>query len=176
MRMFLSIIVMMFAFSACGEAAPNENRAADQSEREALGKLQAEAARQTGLPNITSFTEKKFAKLIYELRDREITTYSYFMDYTGKLHFLCESIGYGLPFSVQYVNPDRPMGMWSGSEHSDANTIAQPEPNGLFMPDGLSATWVLCSDGDGGVKPIYSEPSLIVSPFKLEAETNLRAD
>jgi len=161
------VTVSVFCLAAC-DAAVSQN--ADRTERQATQRMQAEAAAQTGLPNITSFTEKKFAKLIYELRDREIATFSYFMDLTGKMHFLCESIGYGLPFSVQYVNPERV----AHEAHYDIS-LPQSEPNGLFMPDGLSATWVLCSDGDGGVKPVYSEPNLIVSPFRLEAVSSLTA-
>jgi len=171
----LFILGSVIALAACAAPEGRGAGSADKLEAERTAKLQQEAVAQTGLPNITSFTEKKFAKLIYELRDSEITTYSYFMDYTGSLHFLCESIGYGLPFSVQYVNPEK---TWvRGDAYYDVGgTIPQPEPNGLFMPDGLSATWVLCSDGEGSVRPIYSEPSLIVSPFKLNAATALRTE
>jgi hypothetical protein len=35
------------------------------------------------------------------------------------------------------------------------------------MPDGLSATWVMLKGPDGKVKPVYIEPQIIVSPFKL---------
>jgi len=138
----------------------------DSQQRAENEKMVQEAHKQTGTPNIRNFTERKFAKMIYELRDQEVTTYSYFMDMNGDLHFLCESIGFGLPYSVQYVNPQR--------YHHNGTTLPQPEPNGLFMPDSLSATWVLCSDGKGKVRPVYSEPSLIVSPFPLKNVRDLR--
>lgn len=48
-----------------------------------------------------------------------------------------------------------------------ASSLGQAEPNGLYMPDSAEATWVMCSDGKGGVAPVYSEPRLIVSPFPL---------
>jgi hypothetical protein len=139
---------------------------ADAQQRQKTEEMAQEAYRQTGLPNIRNFTEKKFAKMIYELRDSEMTTYSYFMDMNGRLHFLCESIGYGLPYSVQYVNPER--------YHLNGATLPQPEPNGLFMPDSLSATWVLCSDKEGNIRPVYSEPPLIVSPFPLNYVRDIR--
>ena len=159
--------------AGCSGAVTAENT--DEKEKRQTAQMQAEASRQAGLPNITSFTEKKNAKLIYELRDKEIATYSYFMDFQGRLMFLCESIGFGLPFSVQYVSPEKTVRGDLGSYYGDI-PMPQTEPNGLFMPDSLSATWVLCSDGEGGFSPVYSEPSLIVSPFRLKHTLDLRRD
>jgi hypothetical protein len=157
------LFVLAFTLISC-----NRDNSTDTKQRRETERMVEEANNRMGLPNIINFTEKHFAKMIYELRDEEISTYSYFMDMNGKLHFLCESIGYGLPYSVQYVNPDRPIYDYHGNI-----TIPQPEPNGLFMPDGLSATWVLCSK-EGKVHPVYSEPSLIVSPFPLLAVDKLK--
>ena len=118
---------------------------------------------QVGMPNITNFTERKFAKSLLELRDTEgLTTWTYIVDMHGELHFLTESIGYGLPYSVQFTNPERSVRAPQGGDH----TLPQADPNGLFMPDGLSATWILASTADGP-KPIYVEPQIIVSPIKL---------
>jgi hypothetical protein len=165
---FVAVVVIGIAavFSMANSNCAGNNT--DTQQRIETERMVLEASRQTGMPNIRNFTERKFAKMIYELRDKEVITYSYFMDMHGGLHFLCESIGFGLPYSVQYVNPEK----W-GSYHGDG-TIPQPEPNGLFMPDSLSATWVLCSDGKGNVKPVYSEPPLIVSPFRLSSQDDLR--
>lgn len=69
------------------------------------------------------------------------------------------------PYSAQYVSPGYHLDEPDGGDL----LMPQPEPNGLFVPDGLSATWILCSDGEGGVKPVYSEPELMVSPFPLQA-------
>lgn len=115
---------------------------------------------QVGLCNMANFTEAKFAKITCELRDQEIKTWSYYLDMDGGRHLLCESIGYGLPYSVQTTNPQR---------YADIAGIVLPqaEPSGLFMPDSADATWVLCSDGKGGVAPVYVEPTLVVSPFPL---------
>ena len=44
----------------------------------------------------------------------------------------------------------------------------KPEPNGLFMPEGLSATWLLMIDPKTNEpRPVYVEPQIIVSPFPL---------
>ncbi|MFL0802552.1 MAG: hypothetical protein K6L81_02470 [Agarilytica sp.] len=166
---YLSLILLIISISACGIDTPPS---ADQIQAEQTSQMSKAAAQAIGMPNITNFTEKRFAKLIYELKDQEVTTYSYFMDMQGRLHFLCESIGYGLSASVQYSNPQRVL-HGPGTNGRSAATIPQPEPNGLFMPEGLAATFVLCSDDRGGVRPVYSEPELIVSPFKLNASSEL---
>lgn len=166
MKKFLPALMALVLAPLLG-ACPANNT--DREQARQTEQMVAEANRRIGPPNITNFTERRFAKQIMELRDEEVTTYSYFVDFNGRLHFLCESVGFGLPYSVQYVNPERRI-----STVSDTGTIPQAEPNGLFMPDGLSATWVLCADGEGGVHPVYSEPSLVVSPFPLNASSNLR--
>lgn len=165
LKIFIALILFL-SITACDLPASNS----DQDQRKQTEKMVKAANQSVGMPNITNFTEKRFTKLIYELKDSEIATFSYFMDMNGHLHFLCESVGYGMPASVQYVNPDR----YKDCGQSCGVTLPQPEPNGLFMPEGLDATFVLCSDGKGGVKPIYSEPKLIVSPFKLKQTTSLR--
>lgn len=161
-----AIIVMAGCMSACQQQAAS----ADSIQAKQTAQMAKAASQSVGMPNIVNFTEKRFAKLIYELKDQEVTTYSYFMDMKGGLHFLCESVGYGLSASVQYSNPERVV---KNSNHG-YGTLPQPEPNGLFMPEGLAATFVLCSDGKGGVRPVYSEPELIVSPFKLNSVASLK--
>jgi len=159
----LLFLILILLLSSC------KDNSTDAKQRKQTELMVKEANLRTGMPNITNFTERRFAKMIYELRDKEVKTYSYFMDMNGRLHFLCESIGYGLPYSVQYVNPERKI-----INYESITTIPQPEPNGLFMPDGLSATWVLCTDKTGKVRPVYSEPNLIVSPFPLKSTTYLK--
>ena len=57
-----------------------------------------EADKQVGMPDITSFRERKLARDILERRDKELTTFTYITSMTGELVFLGESIGYGLPY------------------------------------------------------------------------------
>jgi hypothetical protein len=139
----------------------------DDIQQRETEQMVSEANAQVGMPDIKRFTERRFAKQILELRDNEVVTYSYTVNaWDGKLNLVCQSVGYGLPYSVQYVNPQRGAGEVWGADYY--HTVPQPEPNGLFMPDGLSATWILCADPEGGPpRPIYSEPNLLVSPFPL---------
>jgi hypothetical protein len=159
---------LLFLFLTA-ESCRNGGSEADRVQEEQVQALASEAQRQTGMPGISNFTEKKFAKYLYELRDQVgFSTFTYIVDFNGQLHFVCESIGYGIPYSVQYVNPEYSADRWQGNWL----TLPQAEPNGLFMPEGLSATWILCTDGSGDIKPIYSEPELLVSPFELNAASS----
>jgi len=48
--------------------------------------------------------------------------------------------------------------------------MPQADPNGLFMPEGLSATWVMLWDENTEeFRPVYFEPVIIVSPFILHS-------
>ena len=128
-----------------------------------------EANRQVGMPAITNFQERRLAKQIFELRDQEkLTTYAYIASLEGKLVFLGRCIGYGLPYSIQYTNPERIA--YKGHNTGVAN-LPQPDPNGLFMPSGLSATWLMMVDpSTGDARAVYVEPEIVVSPFKLHKD------
>ena len=95
------------------------------------------------------------------------------MTMNGQLIKICDSVGYGISASIQYSNPEKVVDYEDFvGDRVDANvgTIPQAEPNGLFMPEGLAATYVMCVDGKSeDVKAVYIEPEIIVSPFELTA-------
>lgn len=160
MRLRTNILAttLMLSFAACVDGVTP----ADQADAAVTQQQMKEMRSQVGLPALTQFTEARQAKMVAELRDQAIKTYTYTIDMNGNRHLLCESVGFGLPYSVQITNPQTLV------THSYGNTsMPQPEPNGLFMPESADATWVMCSDGRGGVAPVYSEPLLLVSPFPL---------
>ncbi len=80
----------------------------------------------------------------------------------GKLIFIGKCIGYGIPYSTQYSNPEKVDYHTSGYV-----TLPQAEPNGLFMPNSSEGTWLMLLDADGQPHPVYVEPRVVVSPFKL---------
>jgi hypothetical protein len=133
----------------------------------------AEAARQVPLPDIVNWFEKRMVAQLYEMRDDpEFRTYSYIMTLDGAFVKICDSIGFGINASIQFSNPERMV----HDERTGASGLGygavftpQAEPNGLFMPEGLAATYILCLDSESGeVKPVYVEPEVIVSPFPLK--------
>ncbi len=159
-RVLCVVVVVGLALLVGCEDTSSDGR--QRSEQEII--LQ-QATSQVGLPAIKNFRERKILKDIYELRDQEgLTTYTYvFNELQGKLVFLGESIGYGIPAAMQYTNPEKPL-----ANLAEASTIRQADPNGLFSPDSAEGTWVLLKNPNGKeVLPVYIEPRIVVSPFKL---------
>lgn len=156
--------VMLMGVSKCDVA----DNTADMMEAEQTSALQEEAARQVGMPNIHRFTEKKMVSYLYELRDKEnLILHAYiYSDYNGQFIYLGKCVGYGIPASVQFSNPEK----IAQSYTSSFGTMPQPEPNGLFMPEGLSATWIMLIDDEGKQRAAYVEPLLTVLPFKLPSD------
>lgn len=151
--------------SSC--APPAEVSTADTQQAAATQTLMSEAHAAVGMPGVTNFTQKRLLRRLYELLDQDgLVTYTYTIDMNGNRHFLCESIGYGMPFSAQYSNPQ--VEVFRRPHSGGFGALPQPEPNGIFLPDSTSATWVICVSEDiGAFTPLYVEPQIIVSPFKL---------
>jgi hypothetical protein len=161
--LFAATILAMFTLAACDESPATS----DQAQRAQQEVLLKEANAQTGMPNIKNFRERKLLKDILELRDQTgLVTYTYtWSEVTGKKVFFCNSIGYGIPYATQYTNPQKIEA--SGHQYGYA-ILPQADPNGLFSPASAEGTWVMCKDPNGSdTRPVYVEPRVIVSPFKL---------
>lgn len=130
----------------------------------------SEANRGIGMPAINNFQEKKLFKQVLEERDKEnLITYTYLVsEMTGKIgQFLGKSLGYGIPASTQFTNPTKYKDVYHANGGSYGLFLPQADPNGLFMPTSSSATWIMLLDPEGKARPVYIEPLIIVSPFKL---------
>jgi hypothetical protein len=161
---FLFIFLMIFAGSC------DVNNSAEEQQTAQTNKLLGEANRQIGLPNVKNFQQKKIMKMIYEETDREdLICYAYIKsDYQGTLVFIGKCIGYGVPFSAQYTNPMKNLRDGSSSGGKSNTVLPQADPNGLYMPTSSSATWLMMIDPDTKkARPVYIEPEIVVSPFKL---------
>jgi hypothetical protein len=174
MKHFLIIIGFVLSLGtvayAMGDTA-GRGQSADSIAQQQTAQLAKEAAMQTGMPGITNFTEKKAVKWLYELRDEpNYRTYTYIVTMTGQFIKVCDSVGYGINASIQYSNPER-VYHGSGANGRSATFMPQPEPNGLFMPEGLAATYVMCVDAENDdVRAVYVEPEVVVSPFPLDGK------
>lgn len=167
MVMFFLIIAAL-SVSACSKI----NSSSDETQRSQQEQLLKEGTAQTGMPAIKNFRERKILKDILELRDQDgLVTYTYLWnEFNGKKVFFCESVGYGIPYATQYTNPMKVTNGGSAPQtHIENVVIPQADPNGLFSPTSAEGTWVLCKDPNSRkVAPVYIEPRIIVSPFKLQ--------
>lgn len=159
------LFLLLFLFAGC-VSSPST---ADQTQTAQQEKILQEATSQTGMPAIVNFRERKLLKQIIELRDQKaLTTYTYIVaENTGKLIFLGESIGYGIPAATQYTSPSKVEE--HSSQYGGNVVIPQADPNGLFSPSSAEGTWVMLLDKEKKeAVPVYIEPRIIVSPFKLD--------
>jgi len=153
---------VIFMSSSCLEDTSND---ADEKQRKETERIMDQVVEQVGLPDIQNFFEYKMSKEIYELRDdSKLVCYAYSQALDGRFIYLGPTIGFGLPYSVQMTNPEKEMYKYN----SGYGTLPQAEVNGLFMPEGLSATWVMYIDETTG-KPevMYMEPTLTVRQTKF---------
>jgi len=158
MKQILALVAVATLLTAC-----DVKETSTQIERRKQEELSLQGVQSVGMPAITNFAEKRMMKDIIELRDQNVATYVYITDMNGRLHKVCNAVGYGLPYATQYTNPMR----ISGDGHGNV-TIPQADPNGLYSPASADGTWVLCVDTKSGKpKPVYIEPRVIVSPIAL---------
>lgn len=160
--------ILMICVFLCG-CSPVITKNSDKVMAEQTEMAMQEANAQIGMPAIKNFQERKLAKMIFELRDREdLICYAYIVNaMKGELVYIGKCLGFGLPYSVQYTNPE----VIADSLYQGGYAILpQADPNGLFMPEGLSATWLMMLDKNGEPHPVYVEPEIMVSPFPLHEE------
>ena len=156
--------MMLFMSNSSCDSNTTDKNLQDKQEQ-----LMKEASAQCGMPAIKNFAERKLMKMILEKRDNpKLICYAYLQsEMTGKLTFLGKCIGYGLPYSTQYTNPQRLC--YYNETHETGNiSLPQADPNGLYMPQSAEGTWLLLINPETNEpEPIYVEPRVVVSPFKI---------
>ena len=163
-----SIKFAAFAICFVGLTACDRPESSDYSQQKEQERILMEGTKEIGMPAITNFRERRLLKDILERRDRELTTFTYlYSEMTGKLIFLGESIGYGIPYATQFTNPSKLEKVYD----KGYQVLPQADPNGLFSPASAEGTWVFLKDPNGKVgAPVYIEPRIVVSPFKLKID------
>ena len=171
MYKILSIIAACTFLSACSPPPTSSDRQRAQQEQ-----ILSEGTSQVGMPAIKNFRERRLLKDILELRDQEgLVTYSYvWSEMQAKMVFLCDSIGYGIPYATQFTAPEAVQTYNLGAsghgniDYYGKERLPQADPNGLYSPSSAEGTWIMCKNPNGKeVRPVYVEPRLIVSPFKI---------
>jgi hypothetical protein len=180
-----SIIGLLLFLPLVGCSAPvnqsNDSKIAQQQEKQL-----AEGDAEVPIPAITNWNEKRMLKTVLEERDAaNLTTWTYTKNFDGKYTFVCESLGYGIPYNTRANNPvhyefmstqtgsqwnktggyQDNQGNWIWGEHA---VVPQAEPNGLFIPDNAKGTWNQCKNPDTGKAAVtYQEEDISVFPYRL---------
>ena len=121
MKKFLLLIMTIGLLISCNE--PIHKQSADKVQAKKTEESLREANNQIGMPAIVNFQERKLFKQILELRDQEkLITYCYLAnEMNGKIgQFLGKGIGYGIPASTQFTNPNK-LGTVDGGEYGAKN-------------------------------------------------------
>lgn len=164
-RLVLVILCLVVSVGLIGCA---EEQTADSRQAAQTKQLMTQADSKLGMPNIKNFFEKQTMKTVMEATDdSNLVTYAYLKnDMTGKLTYLGQAMGYGLPYGTEYTNPQYIANSYTQGGFA---ILPQPDPNGLYKPQDVNATWLMLIDPvTKKAKPIYVEPDLVVSPFKLD--------
>lgn len=163
MKNFLLLFCLAsILMSASCETEPTSDQIMN-AKQEQLGK---ELNAQTGMPTVTNGTMKKQLKMIIEECDKEkLICYAYIVpEMTGKPVLLGKCMGYGIPYATQYTNPEK---IAERSQYGIAS-LPQADPDGLFKPGSADGTWLLLIDpATGEPHPVFCEPKVLVTPFKL---------
>ena len=161
-RFILAALFAMLALVSCGPPSSDDIQRAQQEQ------ILAQGTSQIGMPAIKNFRERKLLKDIYELRDQaSYVTYSYICaPNTGRFIYLGQSIGYPIPYSTQFTNPEKAEYVGTSGRY----VLPQADPNGLFSPASANGTWVMIVDPKGEAKPQYVEDNVTCLTYKLPKE------
>ena len=114
------------------------------------------------VPSFDWSLERHMLIQLYAARQKATNTYSVVQsEYTGKILWQCNSIGFPLPYSTQLTNPLQIL-RTADYQGGAAGVVAQQEPNGLFSPATSDGTWVPCVDEKGKITPVYEEKHVTV--------------
>ena len=164
--LLIALAVPLMGADGCGGSGEVEENVTEE-QREQTEDMVTQAHDKVGMPQITEYSERRLLKRIMELRDGMIASHSYIVGENNNTEKLCQSMGYGLPYGVQFVNPEKAVIKYDHKAVS-VGSLPQPDPNGLFSPRNVDATWVNCVTVSGEQKPVYSEEKVVTSPVPLD--------
>lgn len=152
------------AEGGCHDDTPQRASAATSEQAQQNARME-QYQRNQPVPVFDWSLERHMLIQIYTARQTATLTHSYVQsEFTGKILWQCDSMGFPLPYSTQLTNPLQVVGSTysSGASAVSAVAIGQQEPNGLFPPATSDATMVPCVDETGKITPVYEEKHVTV--------------
>lgn len=163
----LIVVALGAVMSSCDRQPSTDS--IDRHDRQKQEALLQEGAKQTGMPDIHNFFEKKFLKMALELRDNpKAINYEYvYCPMTGKYTYIGRCVGLGLSFATEYTNPQKVV-------HPDAYDhyiiMPQADPNGLWAPSSDEGTIIAeINPKTHEIEVTRAEEQTRVSQHKLRA-------
>ena len=160
--------------AACGPRTDSNPAATRQAQATRVAMDAAD--REIGMPRIANYSQRKLLKNAYEDMDQTTLVYVYTQAIDGRFVCLGQAVGYGVSLGTQFTAPTFPQSIRvrgsDGLETLGVFEQAQPEPNGLYMPDSGAATIVnLVNPETGAARTALVEPNVVTIPFKLPASS-----
>lgn len=172
MKTLLIAALAATALTGCGYQRGDMDNAGVRQSQATMRAMDA-ADRETGMPRMVNYAQKKLLKNAYEDMDQTTLTYVYSQGLDGKFVCLGQAIGYGVSLGTQFTPPEYPRYVRFGPQDAAADgtyTLALPEPNGLYQPSSGAATIVdLINPENGEAHTALIEPNVVTIPFKLPA-------
>lgn len=168
-RLILTLLAVPFIMGAEGNGCQPARQQGAMQEQAAANRQQEHMLRMQPIPTLQWSLERHLAIQIYMARQRSVPTVSIVQsEYTGKILWRCDSIGFPLPYATQITNP---LQMMEGRGSPPSTTaVNQAEPNGLYTPSSADGTWVPCVDDKGGISPVYEERKISTFPRSVREE------
>jgi hypothetical protein len=153
----MAAMASVLTLAACREGGPVQPEQAASAQQEDISKR---AQDEVGIYHPTNFTRKRLANRIGQMLDSpNLATISYAQGLDGKLRCIGHTIGFPLPGATQTTSP---MKWWrreefTGSGVADTELGPQAEPDQLYSPASMDATWILLVNAKGVAEPAYFE-------------------
>jgi hypothetical protein len=176
---------MIMKFATAGimlawlQVAPScsNTQTADQTQTQNQETMQTQAVQQIGLPNIVNFREMRTLKMVEELADQAVPTYSYlYNNMQGCLVYIGPTFGFPIPYATEYTNPSKVVDINGNSVATNGGSqvesvIPQADPNGLFKPSEAAGTWILMMNpATKELQPQYIEADVETFTFRMTNE------
>ena len=154
--------------SACQQKGDYSTDKAASRQADATRTSMDAADRETGMPRMVNFAQRKLLKNAYEDMDQTTLTYVYTQALDGKFVCLGQAIGYGVSLGTQFTASKYPQYIDMGIHPNTTEMMDQPEPNGLYSPTNGDATIVdLINPKTGEAHTALMEPRIVTVPFEL---------
>ena len=149
------------ALTGCQYDETTGTRTADQKAAVQQEDLAERAQTEVGIYQPTNFVRKRLANRIAQMLDTpSLVTVSYAQGLDGRLRCIGHTIGFPLPGATQTTAPTH----FVVKPHTvhpyvprDYEQAPQAEPDQLFSPSSMDATWILLINEKGIAEPAYFE-------------------
>ena len=171
---FIVLLVMMFGLIGCDIPESNKQQA---QESKMVNQQQKQYSARQPIPSFEWSLERHLVIELYKMRNRKVATHTVWRSDMGVIEGDCTSMGFSIPYDTSLTNPIMATTVYQDGDdriNGAMTSIEQPEPNGLFSSKNTSATWVLCTDPQGNINPVYVESHVTSYPYpvKVDYETN----